>query len=150
MINTAAITAALKSQIEKNLPLTTADQRSYRVERGQTLNVTPDATPWVGVYRDTVHYEPRTLGRAANHLMATVTLRVLVLAATTRDGEDLDDLIGEYVKDVLDAIETDETIGGTVNAIMETVVDQIFDEEEPGAEFISWAVITLTAEVNTQ
>lgn len=150
MINTATVTKALVAQLIDNLPLTTADGRPYRVERGQSLNITPDASPWIGVYREPVRYEPRSLGRGPRHLKAFLTFRILILASTEGGGVDLDDLIGEYVKDVLDALQADHTIGGNVDAIMEYEIEQLFEEEEPGSEFSSWAVITLSAEANSQ
>lgn len=142
MINASTITASLKTTFEAALS-------GFRVERGDYVNRDPHRTPWLGIYRTRVKYNPRTLGRHANSLNGEVTVRLMVQATHHHSGADCEDLLEGYITQVLDAMWSDPTWNSVVDTITEFSVEYSYKESELETIYFQWALITITAEVST-
>lgn len=116
------------------------------IERESVVNFDPNQTPWIGVYKGAVNYSPRTIGY--NSFEAEVLPRIIVQAASLRDGDDCSTRLDEYVQLVLDAIRADRTLGGTVDMITGYNVEYGYTETERTSVAFQSAIITITAEVD--
>lgn len=145
MINFSDITKAVENQLTK-APTT----NQYRIQRGSRLNNDPSYTPWVGIYRGRIEYEPRTLGRGARNWKDIIEIRLVVQATDIETGDKAEEELEKAIKDVLDAMETDRTIGGTVNVINGYTIDNYsFAETESETLSFQQAEITITAEARS-
>ena len=143
-INTAKIGKALQALLEREV--TFVD----KVYRGQYVNQVAKNAPWCGVYRAPVVYEPRTLGRGANNWEGTPEFRVVIQASSFKDGgEDCEDVLESQVVEVLDALESDLTIGSTVDMITKIEVDYSYIEAEETTMYFQSAFVLVTTEVRT-
>lgn len=145
MINAVTITDAVKTL------LTNALGSNYTITRGQYINMDYEKTPWVGVYKGDLEYDPETLGRGSNSWKAEFEVRIIVQSSNiSNDHEKAEDELEGYIKEILDAIMDDKTLGGTV--LMTTGVRVTYSYNETNSEDIYFqnAEITLTAEVRTQ
>ena len=81
MIDFAAITKALTAQLETYLAtVSTTGPRHYTVKRSAYLNHDPEITPWVGVYRSKIDYEPRALGSGSGQWRVNPEIKIAVQA----------------------------------------------------------------------
>lgn len=152
MINTATVTAAVVAQLKAGLPAQTdagLDYRDALITRREYVNRNPGLTPWIGVYPRRRSLAPRTLGNTATMWQATFEITVVVQATSRRSGEGAEDLLEEYHADVLAALESDRTLGGTVDMIVGYQTEYSYVETESESLFFQEALITLTAEAKT-
>lgn len=151
MINFATILAAVKSQLVAQLPATASNGRAYIVERGNVVNADPALMPWVGVYRARSESEPGRMGTGSGikNWDSVLSIQIVVQAASYRDGEHSDDLLGEFTDAVEEAIETDHTLGGTVEMITGYEVAYSYNNEDSASIIFQNAVITITARTRT-
>jgi len=118
MINVSTITASLETTFKADPTLATDGFRSATIKRGEYVNMDPDLTPWLGIYRTRVGYNPRSLGRGNNcEWQGEVTIRLLIQASHTQGGDDCETRLEQYVKDVLDATWSDPTWAGVVDMV---------------------------------
>ena len=147
MINLSVITKALQVQLQ-GAP-TTAKYLD-RIERGTALNLDPAYTPWVGIYRGSISYEAKTLGRGANNWLGQIELKVVVQASGNADTGEAEDALEQAISNVLAAIETDRTIGGTVAIISGyNVSDYSYRADEEQSLDFQQAEIIIKAEVRS-
>ena len=149
MINRATVSKAIVALLQDKLPPTTDNGEGYTVERADFAETNPDAAPWIGVYRDGVKYDPATLGDGARNLHAEALFRIIVMASSPVGGADCEDQLMEYEVDVLTALRTDCTLGGTVDMVTGLGVDDSFDEFVADSLHVQFAIITLTAETRS-
>lgn len=147
MINLSTITAELARMLTEAPSI---DYLSVEPVRGDYVNEDPRNTPWLGVYRSSIVYAPATLGRGSDikNWDATVKLNLVLQAAGLRGGDEVEDELESMVRDVLDVIVAEPTIGGTVDHVMGFDVMYRYSEQsdEDMANYQA-AIITVTAEV---
>lgn len=143
MINLANILKALHAQI--NMYHST---QGMEVERSTYANTSDNVAKngWIGIYPGPVRYEPRTLGRGALNDHATIEIKIIVQAASSKSGEDCETLLEQYTKNVVDAIYSDCTIKGEVDIINGMTVEPIFDENNGPTLYMQNRIIKLSAE----
>lgn len=146
MLNFATITASLESTFESDADLSAS---GFLVERGDYVNMDPNRTPWLGIYRTDIDYTPRSLGRHSQSWEGTVTLKLLVQASHTQSGAACEDRLEGYIKNVLDAVWTDPTWTNVVDMVTAMKVEYSYKEDETASLYFQWAMITITAEVST-
>jgi hypothetical protein len=144
VINFAAITKAIKVQLEEHPGL--ADFKG--IDRGDYINTDESRTPWVGIYRDDVDIDPRTLGKGANNWTVHPTIRIWV-QAHGENGEEAEDELCDALQRVLTALIADLTFGGTVEMIKSFRVQFTYMEKESETLNFQWAIITLVCEVRS-
>lgn len=145
MINASTITESVRSLLKKALP------DEYKVERGEYINMDPDKTPWVGVYRGPLKYDTATLGRGTNSWKAEFTIRIIVQASNIAgDASKAEDDLEGYIKAVLDIIVADKTLGKSVAMTNEINVNYSYNETESETVYFQNAEIELITEVRTQ
>jgi len=147
MINLSIITKALQDQLNSNV-----DVKEFlngkEVIRGEVINMDVNETPWVGVYRGNVKYEPRTLG-SMNNWEASPSIRVIVQASHLSSAEQCEIDLEGYVQKILDAVIDDTTIGGTVDMINSYDVEVGYIETDRSTVHFQGASITFNMEVST-
>jgi len=143
MVNLADITKAIEQTCIDNLD-------GYIIERNGRKSVDPNeadiGTAWLGIYRGGLDYVAHTTG--TKPWLAQVEI-ILVLMATGYDGADAEDKLQEAERDVvslfLDPTKGNLDLGGTVDMVMGSNIEYVFDD----ADEIYWhsAKITIKAEV---
>jgi len=118
------------------------------VERGEYVNRDPARTPWVGVYRTDVDYEPWALGHHANSWKAKITVK-LVVQAHGANGPQAEDALEEAVNHVMTAVLSDLTIKNKVGMLNTAHIEYSYDETESKTMDFQWAFITLIYETRT-
>lgn len=143
MINASEKTKALETILNNGL----AD--NYTVERSEYINMDQARTPWVGIYRGTLTYDTATLGRGANNWKAQFDIRLIVQAATYESGEVAEELLEEYIKEVLDLVVADKTFSSTIGMVTGIDINYSYNEVESESLYFQNAEITVTTEVRT-
>jgi len=144
MINLSQITGAVETILNDNLV-------GYRIERSamrQTdLNVAGADKGWIGIYRGSINYEPVRVGN--NPFRAQVEVNIEHHRAHFGGGDEAEDLSEASVKEILDVMWANKTLGGYVDVIngFDVEYDTVYDEI--GSEIYSVAVITVRAEIQT-
>jgi len=143
VINFKDITSALETQI-KSYNTTNLD---YLITRNKRQNTEDNiaVAGWVGIYRDGVNYQPHSSG--ANPWLAEPKIRVEIQAASYKSEADCEEKLEEITEFIMNAIESDRTIGGTVQMITEYDLD--YDDNYSDLMQTSYQFLTLiiTAEV---
>ena len=143
MINMSVITAAVEVLLNAEL------NDDYTIERNEYINMDFEKTAWVGIYRGTFKYTPQTLGRGLNAWRANPSIRIIVQASSLDSAEAAEDELEGYIEEVLDAIMTDITLGGTVAMINEINVSYGYNETESETIYSQNAELELITEVRT-
>lgn len=147
MIDAAKISKALFDIYRASPDL--RNEFGNRMERGEYVNEKPGNTPWLGVYRTSVTYEPYQLGRHNRTYKAEVKLTVLIQATAMRSGEGCEDKIEALIKKVLDVTLVDPTIGGQVAMLRDIAVAYEYRAVDTSTMLYQQASITFTADVRT-
>jgi hypothetical protein len=135
----------------------TQDFDQVTVCRGEPINDDPNMCPWVGIYRREQSLMPRTLGMGQGHRRDQVRLVIAVQDTSLADGGDCEDRVDKLVKDTVDAILGDATIGGLVDMTNEILVAYEYDalfppqmnKEEGYMHYFQTAYVQLTMEGRT-
>lgn len=120
------------------------------VTRSAYINMLPNATPWVGIYKDKMSCQPHTMGRHNKSWKCTVGFDIYVQAVSYKSGSECEEKLDKYMQILKDALWSDSTLGGTVAQV--TGIDTQYTYEKPTDSkslYFQMAVITLTAEVMT-
>ena len=143
MINVAEITAALQTQLQDHVLL-----RDFKVsvQRGEYLNVDASLTPWVGIYKGNVEFDPRTLGRGAQNWSAQVHLDIVVQAHGD-GGAAAEDKLGDAVQRVISAMLEDLTFRGTVEMVKKYTVEFTYQRTDTSTLDFQTAIISVQAEL---
>lgn len=103
MLNIATITIAVVEQLRRNTGVLALVVDPQRIVRAEYVNTDPASCPWIGVYRQPIEFDPRTLGSGAKNWLAKSSV-VIVCQAHADGGEKTEDVLAELVDAVLDAI----------------------------------------------
>lgn len=139
MIDFSKITKATEAILREAPTL-----QSWTIERSVLENADPGRCPWAGVYRQRVGYTPRRMGQGARNWANEIKLLIKVQASSQVDSAE--EQLESQVKEVLDVIETDRTLRGTVRMILGYDVEYFINEQATEDTFFQQAVITITAE----
>lgn len=138
-VNVATVTAAIRAMLLNDL-------QNVTVDRSGAINETPGSCPWVGVYRGSVNYAFGPMGFGSGFRMQEIKLVVLAQQSHPSSGENCEDLLEALVAQVMSALLTDVTMGGTVRNIKE--IEVIYaDYKKIGTSFMQTAAVYLTTEV---
>jgi len=143
MLNINDIVVALTQQIATDSAVLAGD---YRVEQSTYINMDPDMTPWIGVYKGPVNYAPGSLGRHAQSWEATLKLTIIVQAAHGGDAAVCSERLAQYEQTVLDAVWSDPTLGGLVDMITGLDIEYSYNNTESETMYHQQSIITVTAE----
>ena len=119
----------------------------WTIERSVLENESPGRCPWAGIYRKRVGYTPRRMGVGARNWGNEIKLDVVVQASSQVDTAE--ELLEQQIKDVLDVLEGDRTLGGTVNMVLGYEVEYFIRQDATEDVFYQRAVITITAEARS-
>lgn len=142
-LNVAKITAGLQQQIKNHSSC--AGVIKF-VERGEYINKLEARTPWVGVYRAKLVFDPRTLGRGAQNWRCQVHIDIVV-QAHDNGGEKAEDKLGDALDRVLTALLSDLTFGGQVEMLLQYSIEFDYQRTKSSTLDFQQAVITLIGEV---
>lgn len=148
MINFNNITKALESILNNNIDVLEF-MNKRKVVVGEVINYDINVTPWIGIYRGEVKYEPRTLG-STNNWEGYPSIRVIVQAVDLESAYNCEEKLEGYVKKIIDAVLDDTTLGGTVDMVTDFKVEQGYIETENASTHFQGASITINMEVATQ
>jgi len=142
MINTKTITQAVASRLRSQLP-------GYVVERNP---VRPDdpwkaaaGTAWIGVYRGKTDYEGHAIG--ALPWMANVEIVIEVQVCDLTSADACEDKLLDAEKAVLDAINGDRTLCGTVDMVLGYSIE--YEVNRDKNIYYEAAIITVRAQART-
>jgi hypothetical protein len=142
MVNVKTITQAVEALLNANLT-------GYQIERNP---MRPDApwkasanTAWVGIYRGAIEYEGHSVG--AMPWLATVNIIIEVQAASALSADDCEDRLLDAQKAVLDVINSNRTLSGTVDMVMGYTVD--YEINADTQTFYQAAIITVRSQCRT-
>lgn len=148
-INLSKVTQALTDQLKNDSELIAIDAI---IERGQYINMNPDrciSAPWIGVYKATAVYDPRTLGRNSQSWDGLISIRVIVQAAHGEDGSICEDRLEEWLAKVLDAAWSDSTWKGEIDMLTNLAVDYTYNETDSKTLIFQQATLTIEARLST-
>lgn len=143
MVNLKTITQAVEALLKQRL-------QNYLIERNPIRPSDPWKASvnqaWVGVYRSSTHYEGHSIG--AQPWIANVSFVVEIQTASLTSAEDSEDKLLDAEKDVLDVINTNRTLSGTVDMVMGYTVE--YEQNQQGFKvYYQAAIITVRAQVRT-
>ena len=146
MLNVVDVTQALESQIKAD---PTAGK--YTVERGEPINMDAGsaATGWVGIYKGKMSLTSLGMAGGKRWRVDPLQLIVVVQAASMKDGKDCDERLQEYLSAVLSAINSDPTIGGTVQFIQGFEIEYDYEMTESGGAWMQDARIAVELTTKT-
>jgi hypothetical protein len=122
---------------------------AWTIGRSEYVNEDHAMTPWLGVYRQEMDYSPETLGEGPDYWTAVITVRLIVQAANLAGGEQCEDDLEGYVKDVLTKILADTTLSNTIDMVNDIKISYSYIAEDEETVYFQAALITLTLEVST-
>lgn len=144
MINVALVSAATINQLEQDGELNAA-YPALRIERSEYVNEDPNRTPWIGVFRSSKAYRPRTMGRHARSWDGEVEVMILVQYASLKSGASAEDELEDLLSYVENALVKDTTIGGTLEILNSLGVRYSYRSgDEPHNVYFQQATLTLT------
>lgn len=111
-VDVSRITAAVKDQLLRFPAL-----EGVTIARSEEQNLINGVTPFVGVYRLGVRYAQRVLGFGGGVRDQRVRMLVLIAESDMASGEACEEKLEALIQNVVAAILSDTTLGGTVNAI---------------------------------
>ena len=111
------------------------------VERSERVPGDPSRTPWVGVYRVGVNYgdAPRVLGFGHGFRRYTASYAIVIQESDQSSGAECEDRVEKVIREVVGALLSDPSLGGTVDVLESFSVEYEFVPTNSG--FFQQAVI---------
>ena len=113
ILDTSTITKAVENMLKKNLS-------GYIIERNERKNVDPNKCTLrkglIGIYTDEDLYEAYTIGSRPWKLYSSFFINIQV--ADARSGAKCEEKLKDAIKEIVDILEADRTLDGTVACIM--------------------------------
>ncbi len=147
MINMSDIAKALQAQLQDDSDI--EETLRQPIVRGDYVNEDPGRTPWMGIYRGKSRFDPWTLGDGADNWKVVPQIKIVAQVTSFRSGEDCEELMEAFVKQIISAAFTDMTLGGTVDMITGVSAEPQYIETEKETLFFQTTIITLELEVAT-
>lgn len=158
MKNIGDITEAIKVLLED---VSYFSDNNFTIERGTPPVTDPNFMPWIGIYRDSVKYNPRSLGIARVNTDTDNWSGLIRVVIMVKDhevpnledaGADLEDAIELHIKNILDTVVGSRTLSDNVEDIKSIEVSYTYermDEDDVTTMYMYGAVIFLDLEVIT-
>jgi len=146
MIDAAKIAEALKSQLTSNVYMV---QNGVKINRGEYVNMDPDLTPWVSIYRDSIDYVPERMGKHTKSFTASIVFKLLIQESNLDTGEKCEDQLEALTQAVLDAVWADPKLGGNVDMLTAIDVNYSYNEHDSKTIYFQWSIVSLTFKVAT-
>jgi hypothetical protein len=143
MINVSTITKQIRDWLDDDPALD-----GFTIERSEFLNEDAGKASqgWIGIYRQTVDYDPRNLGISPNNYHGEVTFLIFVQRAVLSSGCDAEDALEKDVKTVLDRL---VQIPRThIDHFSDLVIDYTYQETDRATMYFQGAMITVVAQVS--
>ena len=126
MLNMKDITTAAKDLLEQNL-------QGYTIVRNEQRNMDPNIAAsgngWIGVYRGSIDYNPKTCGGVSPYL-AEVEIIIEIQAASMQSGSDAEDRLQDAEQAVINVLNDNKKLGGNVNQNMGYSIEYEFNADE--------------------
>jgi len=145
MINVSEITAELLTVLKADADVSAALGKN--IFRNVYINENPNRTPWLGVYRNTLKYDPYTLG-GSNNWKGRVGVRLVVQYSSMKDGEDAENKHEALIHKVLTAVYRTPRLNSKTDALVEATVEYAFVPTTATA-LMAMANIDIVYEVRT-
>jgi len=144
--NMSTITKAVETVLNND-----QNFENYTICRGEKVNEDPANCPWIGIYRRSQKYDPRTLGRGVGHRSFEGVVYIIVQETSLKDGSECEDLLDEAVQKVVNAVLTDPQFRSNVDMTNGLVIDYSYDStsDEEYESYFQTAFIELTMEGET-
>ena len=146
MYNSYTISNALYEQIKNYKDVLS---NNYTVEHSEYVNNDPDKTPWVGVYKAPIVFDPNSLGRHGQSWKGTLACQVFIQASHGDDAGECSKLLGEMEYNILNAIWSDPKIDGNISMITGLEIEYQYNNLKSETLYYQQAVITVTMEKHT-
>ena len=118
MIHVNSVTAALFTLLSSDSVLVSS---GYTIQEGEALNRNVHQTPWVGLYYGTMTLGPHTLG-VNRPWKADLELLLYVQEGSHRSGQEATRLLGAAQSRVLDVLDSNKTLDGSVQMMTDLAV----------------------------
>jgi len=140
MMDFSVVTKGLQELLKNN-----ANLQGFRVTRNEYVNEDPGLDKWVGIYKGKVIYTPQTLGRNNNY-KTRFTIKVIVQAYGVVHTTDIDEVLEQRIAYVMDVVNADPRINGTVDMVLGYEVDYEYSTQEDESMPFQLAMITISME----
>jgi hypothetical protein len=120
----------------------------FTIERSEFVNEDAGraANGWIGIYRQSVDYDPRNLGVSPNNYEGDLEFLVFVQRAVLSSGAEAEDSLEEDVKNVLDRIvQLPRTY---VDHFSDLSVEYTYQNTDRSTMYFQGALISVTAQVS--
>ena len=145
MINVTDITKELHS-----IFIASVGAKDFKaIERGNIPNRDMSYTPWLGIYRRKVSYDPHSIGNNRSW-KAEVELGLLLQVSSFEDGEASEDVLEEQLQKVQTILLANKKINGKVDQLIGMSVEYFFNDDEDESFTYQQAEVVITYEVRTQ
>jgi hypothetical protein len=118
MIQVHSVTAALYTLLSSDAVLVSS---AYVIEEGEALNRNVQRAPWVGLYYGSWNLGPHVIG-GAQPWRAELELLLYVQESSHVSGQDATRRLGQAQAAVLDVLNANRTLGGTVLMLTDLTV----------------------------
>lgn len=138
-VNVSDITRAIVAMLSDDLRI---GQAGVRVERSEQFDA--DTNDYVGVYRNSQRFPPRTLGMGTGYRRQDVELVAIVRACNHSSGADCEDRLEEMVQDFVRVLLSDPSLRGTVDNLGEEFEVKYDSYDQKGGMWVQKAVVFFT------
>lgn len=143
MINVNSVMSSLYTCIASNQTIVNS---GVNVELNEQYNTDPDKMPWVGIYFGDINIEPKRVSSVTKRWGVEYTALVYVQDASLASGQsgrEAQDAVERLMYPVLLAINSNNTMGGTVQTILQMQIEP-FQRDVTDDNWIYTNQITLT------
>jgi hypothetical protein len=142
MVNLKTITQAVETLLKAQLT-------GYQIERNPMRPDEPwkasQETAWIGVYRGDTDYEGHSIG--ATPWLANINIVIEIQVASALSADDCEDRLLDAEKAVIDVVNNNRTLSGTVDMVMGYAVN--YEVNADMRTYYQAAIITVRAQVRT-
>lgn len=121
----------------------------FTITRSEHINEDSGRTPWIGIYRNKIGYQPNALGprAGARNWLTTVMVDILVQSYSMESGKDAENQLEEHQDKILDVLENNRTLKGNVQTIVGYDISYQTNSAVTNEIYFQMATITVTMEV---
>lgn len=144
MINAADITKSIVVILENH-----PDFQDVIITRSDFVNEQAERTPWIGVYRTAVEYDPATLGHHSESWQGIISVTLLVQENSLDSGAHCESKLESLLNKTLDVLWSDPTFKASIEMVTKFRVSYLYNETEEESMYFQTAKIDITGEVRT-
>lgn len=145
-INMSSLSRVLEYEMSKD-----ARFSKCMVSRSASVNADPSfaVEGWIGVYRSSLRYDPRTLGRGGRNYTGTSRLYIVVQSTSLDSGEDAEESLEEHVMNVIDVLLNNEELRKKMDLIQDIRIAYSYNRTKETTIYFQEAVIEVTGTTKT-